>query len=142
MVAAVILICTTLVTNAASGTDVAQVCPSDAQVEVAELTNSFDNFSFNVIDDFIEPAESMPGEANKASVAPTVQVKAKPVIAQRIVRSRHVRVAFNWPRHHHKSWHKAHVLPTGVAEVRPDAPPSLWDSLKKLPLLNLVQNGD
>ena len=142
MAAAVILICTTLVTNAASGTDVAQVCPSDAQVEVAELTSSFDNFSFNVISDFIEPAESMPGEADKAPVTPAVQAKAKPVVAQRIVRPRHVRVAYSSPRRHHKSWRSAHVLPTGVAEVRPDAPPSLWDSLKKLPLLNLVQNGD
>ena len=142
MAAAVILICTTLVTNAVSGTEAAQVCPSDAQVEVAELTSSFDNFSFNVINDFIEPVESMPGQADKAPVAPAVQAKAKPVVAQKVVRPRHVRVAYSWPRHHHKSWRRAHVMPTGVAEVRPDNPPSLWDSLKKLPLLNLVQNGD
>lgn len=137
MAAAVILICATLVTNAASATEVAQVCPTDAQVEVAELTSSFDRFSFNTINDFIEPAESMPGEAAQAPIAPAVHAEEKPVVvAQRIARPRHVRVAYNWPRHHHKSWRRSHVLPTGLVEVRPDNPPSLWDRIKDLTVFN------
>lgn len=143
MAAAVFLICTTLVTNAASGTTATIDCPSQEQADVAELTNSFDNFSFRMLNEFIEPAAAPPAETVKAPDAPPMQAKTKPVVVvQTITKPRHIREAFNAPQRHHKSWRRAHVMPTGVAEVRPDSPPSLWDKLKQLPLFNLAQNSD
>ena len=150
MPAAVILICSTLVTNAATGTTAAIECPTPSQAEVADLSNSFENFSFLTDDHVIVPVAAPVGKPKSAEAAPAAvpasspaPAKAKPVfVAHKIYRPKHISVAYNAPRRHHATWHRTHVTATSTAEVRPDAPPSLWDKIKSLHVFGLGQNGD
>ena len=113
---AIILVCTTLVTNAASGTVATKSCSPEHMPIVLAAANTVKTLS---IQDLPE-------------VAP---LQAKPIVeVARHYQPKRIRVAAYVPRHwHHQSRSRIRVIPTANELTPQHKPMSFWDKLKALP---------
>ena len=118
---AIILVCTTLITNAASETVATKSCSPEHLPIILAAANTVKALSIPQVNEMTAP-----------EVAPP---KAKPVAE--IVRHdppKRTRVAIYNPRHwHHQSRGRIRVIPTANELAPPQKPVSFWDKLKSLP---------
>ena len=118
---AIILVCTTLVTNAASGTVATKSCSPEHMPIILAAANTV-------------KALAVP-DMNEGAIAEDTSPKAKPVAE--IVKHdppKRARVAIYVPRHwHHQSRGRIRVIPTANHLTPQLKPVSFWDKLKSLP---------
>ena len=117
---AIILVCTTLVTNAASGTVATKSCSAEHAPIILAAANMAQTLpvpiQFEMTSSMITPRHE--------PVAEVVVQKAQP---------KRMRVAAYMPRHrHHHLRSRIRVIPT-ANELTPQKPMSFWDKLKALP---------
>lgn len=113
---AIILVCTTLVTNAASGTVATKSCSPEHMPIILAAANIAHTLSIQNLNVVATP-------------------QAKPVTeVVKHDRPKRIRVAAYVPRHwHHQSRNRIRVIPTANELTLQHKPISFWDRLKALP---------
>ncbi len=118
---AIILVCTTLVTNATSGTVATKSCSPEHMPIILAAANTVKTLSVLDMNEVAPPEITLP--------------KAKPV-AETVKHepAKRARVAIYIPRHwHHQSRGRIRVIPTANQLTPQHKPVSFWDKLKSLP---------
>ncbi len=117
---AIILVCTTLVTNVASGTVATKFCSPEHMPIILAAANTVKALAVQ--------------DMNEVTISEDTAPKAKPV-AEILKHEppKHFRVTNYIPRHwHHQSRGRIRVIPTANESPPQHKPASFWDKLKSL----------
>lgn len=130
MLTAVLLVCTTLISNGSDETVATKSCQFEQQPAAAAATNSFDKLSFRMLNDVVDTVAVVALEPNPANhdVKPTLlkaqqnhRVSTVANLAHRVV---------------HANFGKAHIIPTADISLPTHKLLSFWDKLKQEPASN------
>lgn len=121
MYPAIILVCTTLVTNAASGTVATKTCSPEHMPIILAAANTVKALAVQ--------------EINEVAISEVAAPKVKTVTETvKHETPKHFRVTNYIPRHwHHQSRSRIRVIPTANELPPQHKPVSFWDKLKSLP---------